>query len=267
MTNLEGRVLFRRAAREPPRGVKTDLEVMKLVASALGRGDFISENPADAFAELRRASAGGKADYAGISYERVVRDEGVFWPCPTEAGPDSPRLFAERFATPDGRARFYAVQYRSPAEEPDDDFPFYLTTGRVMAQYQSGNQTRRIRSLAQTEPEAFVEIHPSTAQGIGVANGEMVEVVTRRGRARCKARLVTTIRFDTLFMPFHFPGKGRANSLTNDAVDPVSKIPEFKIAAARLERLTHDQTGPARETMAKPESEADKPHPFIRAKC
>ena len=240
LTNLEGRVLYRRAVCAPPDGVLSDLEVMKLVANALGRGSFIADSPAEAFEELRRASAGGKADYAGISYARIQRDDGVFWPCRSETEADSPRLFAERFATPDGRARFFAVQYRPPAEEPNDDFPFYLTTGRLTAHYQSGAQTRRVKSLLAAAPEPFVEIHPSTASSMGVTDGELVHVVTRRGRASCKVRTTHAIRFDTLFMPFHFSGPGRANTLTNDAVDPVSKIPEFKISAARVERI---QTG------------------------
>jgi assimilatory nitrate reductase catalytic subunit len=235
MTNLEGRVLYRRAARSPPAGVKSDLEVMKLVADALGRGAFVPDTPAAAFDELRRASAGGKADYAGISYQRIQQNDGVFWPCAREDAADTPRLFSERFPTADGRARFYAVHHRPPAEEPDDEFPFYLTTGRLTAHYQSGNQTRRVRSLLTAESAAFVEIHPATAATLGILDGELVCVITRRGRATCKARLTTTIRLDTLFMPFHFAGSGRANTLTNDAVDPVSKIPEFKISAARVE--------------------------------
>jgi assimilatory nitrate reductase catalytic subunit len=248
MTNLEGRVLYRRAARPPPAGVRSDLEVMELVAEALGRGAFIPKSPTAAFEELRRASAGGKADYAGISYQRIQQNDGVFWPCPREDAPDTPRLFGERFATADGRARFYAVHHRPPAEEPDEAFPFFLTTGRVTAHYQSGNQTRRVRSLVAAEPAAFVEIHPAAASGLGIADGELVDVVTRRGRATCKARLTTTIRLDTLFMPFHFAGVGRANTLTNDAVDPVSKIPEFKLAAARIERATpRDPDAPATE--------------------
>jgi assimilatory nitrate reductase catalytic subunit len=237
LTNLEGRILRRKRALEPPSGVKSDLEVMKLIAAALGRTEFVSTEPALIFEELRRASAGGKADYSGASYERIERNDGVFWPCASETGEDTPRPFLERFATPDGRARFFAVQHQSPAEEPDEDFPLYLTTGRVVAHYQSGTQTRRVPSLLAAEPEAFVELHPSTAAGLGVQQGERVAVVTRRGRALCKARLLPSMRFDTLFMPFHFAGAGRANTLTNDAVDPISKIPEFKVAAARVERL------------------------------
>jgi len=236
LTNLEGRVLRRKRALAAPESVKSDLEVMKLVAEALGRGRHIETDPRAVFEELRRASAGGKADYAGITYERIEREHGVFWPCRNESERGTERPFSERFWTPDGRARFHAVQYRPPAEEPDDAFPFYLTTGRIVTHYQSGSQTRRVASLARAEPEAFVEIHPSTALGLGIADGELVHVVTRRGRAECKARYSPNIRLDTLFMPFHFGGAGRANTLTNDAVDPVSKIPEFKVAAARVER-------------------------------
>jgi len=235
-TNLEGRVIYRRRALSPPEGVKTDLEVLKLLATALGRGEFISDVPADVFEELRRASAGGKADYAGISYARIQQHDGVFWPCPSEQTPDTPRPFVTRFATADGKARFHAVEYQKPAEVPDEEYPLFLTTGRVMLHYQSGSQTRRVPALREAEPEAFVEIHPDTASSLGLKDGELVTIVSRRGRAVCKARFSRGIRFDTLFMPFHWPGAGRANTLTNNAVDPLSKIPEFKIAAARIER-------------------------------
>jgi assimilatory nitrate reductase catalytic subunit len=130
-----------------------------------------------------------------------------------------------------------AVEQRDPAEIPDESYPLFLTTGRLLSHYQSGNQTRRVAELAQANPEAFVEVHPDTALVLGVADGERVRVVTRRGQVVCSARFTTTIRRDTLFMPFHFSGAGRANTLTSDAVDPVSKIPAFKLAAARLERV------------------------------
>jgi assimilatory nitrate reductase catalytic subunit len=244
LTNLEGRVLRRVRAQAPPDGVRTDLEVMKLVAETLGRGRHIEDRPSAAFEELRRASAGGVADYAGVSYERIRRDQGVFWPCPKEDGPDTPRLFLERFATPDGRARFFAVEQQDPAEIPDDIYPFFLTTGRLLAHYQSGNQTRRVAELAQAAPEVFVEIHPETATNQGVSDGDLVDVVTRRGRVTCKARLTRTIRRDTLFMPFHFAGEGRANALTSEATDPVSKIPAFKVSVARLERVSASPSSP-----------------------
>jgi assimilatory nitrate reductase catalytic subunit len=147
-------------------------------------------------------------------------------------------LFLEKFATPDGRARFHPVEFEPPMEEPDHDYPLYLTTGRIMAQYQSGTQTRRVAELLRGAREAFVEIHPSMARTYGVREGDAVSLTTRRGTALLIARLTPSIRMDTLFVPFHFAGKGRANLLTNPALDPVSKMPEFKVCAVRLEKGT-----------------------------
>jgi assimilatory nitrate reductase catalytic subunit len=235
MTNLEGRVLLRRRAADPPRGVWTDTQILAALAGRLGcRASFPSE-PEAVFAELRRASAGGAADYAGITYERIAAENGVFWPCPDEDHPGTPRLFLDRFPIADGRARFHPVEYRPAAEEPCAEYPFYLTTGRVMRHYQSGTQTRRVAALNQAAPEAFVEIHPALAQTFGVSEGEPVRVVTRRGTATVRARLTAAIRQDTLFIPFHWAGDGRANLLTNPALDPVSRMPEFKVCAARIE--------------------------------
>jgi assimilatory nitrate reductase catalytic subunit len=236
MTNLEGRVLRRRRAVDPPAGVPSDLEAMCAIAERLGAGEYFSSDPREVFSELRRATAGGAADYYGITYERIDREDGVFWPCPAEDHPGTPRMFLDSFATPDGRARFHPVEYRSAAEEPDEEFPLYLTTGRVMQQYQSGTQTRRVRQLNEAVPEAFVEMHPSMALSSGIGNGDPVRVITRRGAANVRAHLTPAIRMDTLFMPFHFAGPGRANLLTNPALDPASRMPEFKVCAARIEK-------------------------------
>nr|WP_321984766.1 molybdopterin oxidoreductase family protein [uncultured Lichenicoccus sp.] len=235
MTNLEGRVLHRRQASAPPPGVRSDLDIMADLAARLGKRDHIpSSDPGVVFDELRRASSGGPADYAGISLERIDREHGVFWPCPDEARPDSRRPFLQRFAHPDGRAVFHAVQRRASAEEPDARYPLYLTTGRVLSHYQTGAQTRRVPELLAAEPEAFAEIHPDTARQAGIAQGGMALLSTRRGEARFRARLTPDIRRDTIFVPFHWGGASNANLLTNDAVDPVSKIPEYKICAVHL---------------------------------
>ncbi|WP_406040779.1 molybdopterin oxidoreductase family protein [Micromonospora sp. NBC_00898] len=236
MTNLEGRVLRRRALREPPPGVRTDLAVLADLAARLDAPvDFPSE-PRTVFTELRRASAGGPADYAGVTWERIDAETGVFWPCPDPDGPDTPRLFADRFPTPDGRARFHPVTHRPAAEEVCAEYPLHFTTGRVLAQYQSGTQTRRVSALRRAAPDAFVELHPDLAARLGIDDGEPVRVVSRRGELRAPARVSTTIRPDTVFAPFHWAGAARANSVTNDAVDPVSGMPEFKICAVRVER-------------------------------
>ncbi|RVU26035.1 nitrite reductase [Streptomyces antnestii] len=235
VTSLEGRVLLRRAAVSPPPGVRSDLEVMHELARRLGVEEGFSVDPEVVFEELRRASAGGAADYSGISYPRLVEEGGVFWPCPEEGHSGTPRLFLERFATGDGRARFADVSHRAAAEETDDSFPLYLTTGRVVSQYQSGAQTRRVGELNAAAPGPFVEMHPRLAARVGVVEGEPVVVVSRRGRAVAPARITSGIRPDTVFMPFHWAGAGRANNLTNPALDPTSGMPEFKVCAVRVE--------------------------------
>ncbi|CAM3350715.1 molybdopterin oxidoreductase family protein [Nocardioides dubius] len=229
MTNLEGRVIRRKRALTPPRGVRSDLDIIAGLASRLGATADFPTDPATVFEELRRASAGGKADYAGITWERIEEEGGVFWPCPDLTHPGTPRMFAEEFAHPDGRARFHAVEHRGAAEVPDADYPVYLTTGRVLAQYQSGAQTRRVRELPDQGP--FVELHPMLAGRIGVAEGEPVRLSTRRGSLRVPVRVVPTIRPDTVFVPFHWVG---ANLLTNDALDPTSRMPEFKVCAVAV---------------------------------
>lgn len=235
MTNLEGRVLLRRRALDPPPGVRTDLAVIASLARRLDAPGSWPAEPAAVFAELRRASAGGPADYAGISYERIAAEDGVFWPCPSEDHPGTPRMFLDRFPTPDGRARFVPVEHRPVAEDVDADYPVYLTTGRVLQQYQSGAQTRRIRPLADAQPEPAVEIHPDLAERFGLDEGELVRVTSRRGSAQGRVRLTETIRYDTVFMPFHWGGTGSVNRVTNPALDPISRMPEFKVCAVRLE--------------------------------
>ena len=135
MTNLEGRVILRQRAGPPPGGVRTDLEIMSALGERLGYGRFFPSDPRKIFEELRRASAGGPADYSGITYDRISREDGIFWPCPGVDHPGTPRLFLDRFATDNGRARFHPVEFQPPAEEPDHEYPLYLTTGRIMAQY------------------------------------------------------------------------------------------------------------------------------------
>ncbi len=229
MTNLEGRVILRQQAVSPPAGVRSDLEVLSGLAARLDSPVAFSTDPEEIFAELGRASAGGKADYAGIDYERIRTEAGVFWPCPSPDHPGTPRMFVDSFDHADGRARFHAVEHRGPAEVPDGDYPIHLTTGRVLAQYQSGAQTRRVRELPDTGP--FVELHPMLAGRIGALDGEPVTVTTRRGSMSAPARVVATIRPDTVFVPFHWVG---ANRLTNDVLDPASRMPEFKVCAAAV---------------------------------
>ncbi len=235
VTTVEGRVVLRRAALTPPPGVRTDLEILSALAARLGTPTGFPTDPRQVFDELRRASAGGPADYAGMTYERIAEHQGLFWPCPDASSAGTPRLFTDSFATPDGRARFTAVRHQPAAEEPDAAFPLFLTTGRVRDQYQSGAQTRRVPALTRSAPGPFVEVHRALADAMGLVEGQPARVVTRRGAATAPARLTDSIRPDTLFLPFHWAGAGRANSLTNPALDPVSRMPAFKVCAARLE--------------------------------
>ncbi|MEU9604660.1 molybdopterin oxidoreductase family protein [Streptomyces sp. NPDC048057] len=237
VTNLEGRVILRQRATAPPKGVRSDLWLLRELAARLGVHRGFPADARTAFDELRRASAGGAADYAGISYERIRAEDGVFWPCPSEDHPGTPRLFLDAFATDDGRARFAEVTHRPAAEEPDATYPLYLTTGRVLSQYQSGAQTRRVDALNSAAPGPFVELHPLLARQLAVGEGELLAVTSRRGRAVAPARITAAIRPDTVFMPFHWPGAGRANTLTNPALDPTSKMPEFKVCAVRVEAV------------------------------
>ncbi|WP_374201180.1 molybdopterin oxidoreductase family protein [Streptomyces mayonensis] len=242
-TSLEGRVLLRRRAITPPDGVRGDLEVLHGLAVRLGVERGFPTDPEEVFEELRRASAGGPADYSGIDYRRLAEEDGVFWPCPAPGDedavphPGTPRLFLDRFATDDGRARFVPVAHRPSAEEPDAEYPVLLTTGRVVAQYQSGAQTRRVAELNAAAPGPFVQLHPRLAARLGAAEGDPLAVVSRRGRAVAPARITAGIRPDTVFMPFHWPGEGRANTLTNPALDPTSRMPEFKVCAVRVETV------------------------------
>ncbi|RSN36496.1 nitrite reductase [Amycolatopsis sp. WAC 01416] len=235
MTNLEGRILLRRKAIDPPSGAKTDLYVLSELARRFGQPD--GRFPADAetvFTELRQASKGGVADYSGITYDRLRDGEALYWPVPAESHPGTPRMFLDSFAHPDGRARFVPVDHVGPAELPDAEFPLQATTGRVLQHYQSGAQTRLVKELNDVVAEAFVEVHPDTAARAGLAEGDLAVVRSRRGETVARVRCVASLRPDLVFLPFHFPGQGRANLLTNPALDPTSRMPEFKVCAVAL---------------------------------
>ncbi len=242
MTNLEGRVIRRRRAKAPPEGVLTDAEILAALAARLGCEAAFATAPEEAFGELRRASSGGDADYNGITYDRIDEEQGVFWPCADVDRPGTPRLFLSRFGTADGKARFHPVEYRGAAEQPDRAYPFTLTTGRLLAHYQTGAQTHRVPELEAAEPASFAEIHPDTAHGLGVAEGDHVCLTTRRGSITLPARITRDIRLDTVFVPFHWGGRISANLLTKAALDPVAKIPEFKACAVHVARVPAPRT-------------------------
>ena len=238
-TNVEGRVILHRKVVDPPGEARTDWRILKDLAARLGHGGkFPYESPREIFEEIRKASKGGVSDYAGITYEKIEQNYGVFWPCPTIDHPGTPRLYeGGRFGHADGKAHFQPVEWRPAAEEPDDEYPIILTTGRVVAHYLSGNQTRRIGALMRQTPEPFCEMHPRLARQLGVADGEDVKVESRRGSVVVPAMVVNTIRPDTVFVPYHWPDERAANNCTIAALDPISKIPEYKICAVRVSRV------------------------------
>jgi assimilatory nitrate reductase catalytic subunit len=248
VTQIEGRVIKINRAVECPGEARQDWRIIQDVARALGREKgFTFGGPREIFEELRRASAGGIADYAGITYERIEREYGVCWPCPSEDHPGTPRLFEEgawnpvargagRFYFPDGKARFHVAPYTPPAEDVDDHYPVILTTGRVVSQFLSGTQTRRIGPLVDQCPEPRVEMHPRLATRLGLADGDWATVESRRGACTLRVQVVTTIRPDTVFVPYHWAGARSVNQVTVAAQDPISKIPEFKVCAVRVRK-------------------------------
>lgn len=248
VTQIEGRVIKINKAIDPPGEARQDWRIIQDLAAALGRPHgFTFHEPREIFDELRRASQGGVADYSGITYEKIERQFGVFWPCPSDDHPGTERLFepgswnpvangAGPFYFPDGRARFLPAEYRPPAEDVDDEFPLMLTTGRVVSQFLSGTQTRRIGPLVDHYPEPRVEIHPNLAEQYAIADGDWVDVESRRGCCTLRAQVVRTIRPDTVFVPYHWAGPRSANQLTISAQDPISKIPEYKVCAVRLRK-------------------------------
>jgi len=227
MTSLEGRVLRRRRAIDQPSGVRSELWIMHELAARLAAPGTYSVDAAEVFDELARASRGGPADYSGLSH--ALLDSGIeaFWPYP-EGGPGTPRMFLDTFAHPDGRARLVAVQPRSRAASAQRGGTMTLITGRLLGQYQSGSQTRRVPELLASHPVAEAELHPAAAAGLGLADGDRVRLSNERGVVVCRVRLSADIRYDTVFLPFHYAGSESANLLTEAATDPVSGMPEFK---------------------------------------
>ncbi len=238
VTTGEGRVVRIRQAVRPQGNARTDWEIIVELAHRLGKELlFPYAEPEDMFRELCRASDGGPVNYAGLTYDRIEKSNGIFWPCPSRAHPGTPRLFEDGlFAHPDGKAKFHPIQYRPPDEDIDAAYPIIMTSGRVVSQYLSGTQTRRIGPLVDQYPGPQVEIHPRLAKKLDIKNGDMVCVESRRGSLTVPALVVQTIRPDTIFIPYHWPGDKAANLLTNRALDPVSKIPEFKVCAVRMHK-------------------------------
>ena len=234
--SVEARVIHIQKAVDPPGNARADSAIICDLAHRLGRGQYFPfREPREIFEELRLASRGGIADYYGITYEKIDERKGVCWPCPSLDHPGTPRLFEDgRFFHADGKARFMRLEWRESGDPVDAEFPVYLTTGRVVSQYLSGTQTRRIGPLVDQYPEPKLEIHPRLAAQHGIATGDPVTVTTRRSAITLAAMVVRTIRPDTVFIPYHWPGDRSANRLTHRTLDPRSKIPEYKVSACRI---------------------------------
>lgn len=235
MTNLEGRVILRKATRKLPGEARLDWKILCEISELLGKGKFFPyQSSKEIFEELRKASQGGIADYAGITYERIEEEKGVYWPCPEESHPGTPRMFERgKFYHRNGKARVTPIANQFPKEKADEEFPLTLTTGRILHHYQTGVQTRITAELNKTS-EPFIEIHPTTASLIGLVDKEKARICSRRGEMILKVKFSPGIREDTVFVPFHWEGKQSINQLTLPKLDPQSRMPEFKACAVRV---------------------------------
>jgi predicted molibdopterin-dependent oxidoreductase YjgC len=219
-TNTERRVQRVRKAVAAPGQARNDWEILCDLAGKMGYPMVYGSA-----AQIMEEIASLTPIYGGITFDRL-ETAGLQWPCPNRQHPGTKYLHADRFTR--GKGKFHAVTFQSPAEVPGAEFPFVLSTGRQLYQFHTGTMTRKSRA-----PTGYVEVHAADAERLGIANGQMVEVSTRRGRVTTPARVTTGIEKGWLFMPFHF-SEGPANALTQDALDPVAKIPEYKVCAAQI---------------------------------
>ncbi|MFG1805227.1 molybdopterin-dependent oxidoreductase [Streptomyces sp. NPDC049040] len=254
LINSERNLTLARQAVDPPGEALPDWRIIAEVARAMGYGEaFDYAGPEEVFDEIRRAwNPATGYDLRGVTYERL-RDTPVQWPAPTADGPDrNPIRYVEgdglRFPTPSGRAVFHARPHVPPAEMPDDDFPFVLNTGRLQHQWHTLTKTGRVAKLNKLDPGPFVELHPRDAAELGIAEGDSVEVASRRGRAVLPAVLTERVLPGCCFAPFHwndlFGEYLSVNAVTSDAVDPLSFQPEFKVCAVSLTRVAASAAAP-----------------------
>ncbi|GAC1312213.1 MAG: molybdopterin oxidoreductase family protein [Vulcanimicrobiaceae bacterium] len=238
VTNVEGRVMLRERVAIAPPGPRGDLAILRALGARLGEPDLLPGDDFESvFDELRAATEGARADYSGITYARLRAGERLQWPVPSLSHPGTPALFAERFPTVDGRARFVPVSPSETIESSDSEYPWTLTTGRSREHYLSGTQTRRTPRLLSAAPEPVAEIHPTLAARYGIVDGDLVRIRSRRGSVELRASLTTEILAETIFTTFHFGGRQSVNDLTSDLLDPISRMPSFKSMAVEIERV------------------------------
>jgi len=227
-SNTERRVSRVRQAIPPVGQAKPDWQIICEIAGRLGY-PMKYAGPEEIFEEIRRLTP----SYAGISYQRLEAG-GLQWPCPNAEHPGTVYLHKDRFSR--GLGMFFAIEHRDPAEMPDAEYPLYLTTGRLLYQYHSGTMSRRAPGLVEKAPECRVEMAAADAARYGIADGQQVRIRTRRGKITAKAQISDKAIPGTIFLPFHF-AEASANKLTNAALDPVSKIPEYKVCAVQIEKV------------------------------
>jgi formate dehydrogenase alpha subunit len=228
-TNTERRVQQVRKAIEPVGDSRPDWLILCQLARKMNANDFDFEAPYEVMEEIARLTP----SYGGITYERL--DEcGLQWPCPTPDHPGTPILHAGRFVR--GLGKFTPLQYKPPAELPDKEYPLVLTTGRNLYHFHTGTMTRKVTGLNTLEPEGVIEINPSDAVTLKIKDNEKVKVVSRRGEVIAKVKITEKSPPKVVYMTFHF-AESAANLLTNIALDPVAKIPEFKVSAVRIEKI------------------------------
>jgi formate dehydrogenase alpha subunit len=226
-TNSERRIQLLHKAVEPPGEARDDWWIIGEIGRRMGYTDLTFSSPREIMEEIARVTP----IYGGVSYERLS-ERGLQWPCPSPDHPGTPILHVGRFSR--GLGRFSAVDWQPPAEEPDEQYPFIFTTGRVLYHFHGGSMSRRSAGLDAIYPEALVELNEQDAARLGIAEGDVVRVSSRRGAIEVKAHLTDAIEPGVVFMPWHF-AEAAANKLTIAALDPTGKIPEFKVCAVRVE--------------------------------
>ncbi len=227
-SNTERRVQRVRKAIEPIGDSKADWEIICQLAQKMGATGFDFTSPAEIMAEVNRLTP----SYGGITYERLEELGSLQWPCPTVDHPGTAYLHKGKFAR--GLGKFFALPFKEPAEMPDEEYPYTLTTGRLMFHFHTGSMTRRSAKLNSEVTEAYVEINVDDAKKIGLNGNKYVRVSSRRGQIELGVRVTDDIKRGVIFIPFHF-AEAAANTLTNSAVDPVAKIPEYKVCAVKVE--------------------------------
>jgi len=227
-TNTERRIQRVRKAIEPVGDSRPDWWITCQIAQHMGAKGFDFESPAQIMDEIASVTP----SYGGINFERLEQGS-LQWPCPTEEHPGTAILHTELFSR--GKGHFVPLEYRPPAELPDEEYPLVLTTDRSLFHFHTGTMTRKVKGLNIFRGEELVAINPKDAEKLGIEDGETVEVISRRGKVTSKARLTETSPEGTVAMTFHF-AESPTNELTNPALDPVSKIPELKVAAVRIRK-------------------------------